>query len=177
MGPLRGDQGKRAAAPAGRLSHLDERGGARMVDVSAKSESERLAVAGCRVLLAPATLELLAGGGLPKGDALAVARIAGIMGAKRTPDLVPLCHPLPISGVEIALDLEPDAVVITATVRTAARTGVEMEALTAAATAALALYDMVKGVQRDARIDDLRLLAKRGGRSGDYVAPDAEPPA
>ena len=177
MGPLRGDPGRRAAAPAGRLSHLDERGGARMVDVSAKSESERLAVAGCRVLLAPATLELLAGGGLPKGDALAVARIAGIMGAKRTPDLVPLCHPLPITGVEVALELEPDAVAITATVRTTARTGVEMEALTAAATAALALYDMVKGVQRDARIDGLRLLAKRGGRSGDYVAPDAEPPA
>jgi cyclic pyranopterin phosphate synthase len=145
-----------------------------MVDVSAKPSTERLAVAGCRVLLSPATLELVAGGGLPKGDALAVARIAGIMGAKRTPDLVPLCHPLPITGVEVDLRLEPDAVAITATVRTTARTGVEMEALTAAATAALALYDMVKGVQRDARIDGLRLLAKRGGRSGDYVAVDPE---
>jgi cyclic pyranopterin phosphate synthase len=145
-----------------------------MVDVSAKPTTERLAVAGCRVLLAPATLELLAGGGLPKGDALAVARIAGIMGAKRTPDLVPLCHPLPITGVEVDLRLEPDAVAITATVRTTGRTGVEMEALTAAATAALTLYDMVKSVQRDARIDGLRLLAKRGGRSGEYLA---EPPA
>ena len=176
MGPLRENPGRRTAPP-GRLSHLDERGGARMVDVSAKSETERLAVAGCRVLLAPATLELLAGGGLPKGDALAVARIVGIMGDKRTPELVPLCHPLPITGVEVALELGPEAVEITATVRTTARTGVEMEALTAAATAALALYDMVKGVQRDARIDGLRLLAKRGGRSGDYVAPDAELPA
>jgi len=148
-----------------------------MVDVSAKPTTERLAVAGCRVLLAPATLELLASGGLPKGDALAVARIAGIMGAKRTPDLVPLCHPLPITGVEVDLRLEPDGVAITATVRTTARTGVEMEALTAVATAALALYDMVKGVQRDARIDGLRLLAKRGGRSGEYVAADTEPPA
>jgi cyclic pyranopterin phosphate synthase len=153
-----------------RLGHLDERGAARMVDVSAKPESQRVAVAGCRVLLAPATLGLLAGGGLPKGDALAVARVAGIMGAKRTPDLVPLCHPLPITGVEVDLALEDDAVRITATVRTTARTGVEMEALTAAATAALSLYDMVKGVQRDARIDGLRLLAKRGGRSGAYEA-------
>jgi cyclic pyranopterin phosphate synthase len=153
-----------------RLGHLDERGAARMVDVSAKPESERVAVAGCRVLLAPATLGLLAAGGLPKGDALAVARVAGIMGAKRTPDLVPLCHPLPITGVEVDLALEDDAVRITATVRTTARTGVEMEALTAAATAALSLYDMVKGVQRDARIDGLRLLAKRGGRSGTYEA-------
>jgi len=161
--------------PEPRLTHVDERGAARMVDVSAKPESERVAVAGCRVLLAPATLALLAGGGLPKGDALAVARVAGIMGAKRTPELIPLCHPLPITGVEVALALEADAVAITTTVRTTGRTGVEMEALTAAATAALALYDMVKGVQRDARIDGLRLLAKRGGRSGDYRAPDALP--
>ena len=153
------------------LSHLDQHGAARMVDVSAKPETERVAVAGCRVLLAPATLELLAGGGLPKGDALAVARVAGIMGAKRTPDLIPLCHPLPITGVEVDLAVEADAVRVTATVRTTGRTGVEMEALTAAATAALALYDMVKGVQRDARVDGLRLLAKRGGRSGEYTAP------
>jgi cyclic pyranopterin phosphate synthase len=172
MGPLRGGPAREPGEP--RLPHLDEGGAARMVDVSAKPESERTAVAGCRVLLAPATLELLAGGGLPKGDALAVARVAGIMGAKRTPDLVPLCHPLPITGVEVDLALELDAVAITATVRTTARTGVEMEALTAAATAALALYDMVKGVQRDARIDGLRLLAKRGGRSGEYLAPAGE---
>ncbi|HYY80495.1 MAG TPA: cyclic pyranopterin monophosphate synthase MoaC [Actinomycetes bacterium] len=141
-----------------------------MVDVSAKPESERVAVAGCRVLLSAETLALLTEGGLPKGDALAVARVAGIMGAKRTPDLVPLCHPLPLTGVEVDLAVEADAVRITATVRTTARTGVEMEALTAASVAALALYDMVKGVQRDARIDGLRLLAKRGGRSGAYEA-------
>jgi cyclic pyranopterin phosphate synthase len=153
------------------LSHLDEHGAARMVDVSAKPETDRVAVAGCRVLLAPETLELLAAGGLPKGDALAVARVAGIMGAKRTPELIPLCHPLPITGVEVDLAVEADAVRVTATVRTTGRSGVEMEALTAAATAALALYDMVKGVQRDVRIDGLRLLAKRGGRSGEYTAP------
>jgi cyclic pyranopterin phosphate synthase len=201
VGPLRGDPSKRpvvprpAAAPGSpaagspppapsepaagdrQLTHLDERGAARMVDVSSKPTTERVAVAGCRVLLAPATLELLASGGLPKGDALAVARVAGIMGAKRTPDLVPLCHPLPITGVDLDLRVEEDGVAITATVRTTGRTGVEMEALTAAATAALTLYDMVKGVQRDARIDGLRLLAKRGGRSGEYVAADVEPPA
>ena len=152
----------------GDLSHLDDQGAARMVDVSAKPETERVATAGCRVVLAPETLELLASAGLPKGDALAVARVAGIMGAKRTPELIPLCHPLPITGVEVDLALEADAVRVTATVRTTGRTGVEMEALTAAATAALTLYDMVKGVQRDVRVEDLRLLAKRGGRSGDY---------
>ena len=157
----------------GELSHLDEHGAARMVDVSAKPETERVAVAGCRVVLAPETLRLLAAGGLPKGDALAVARVAGIMGAKRTPDLVPLCHPLPLTGVEVDLAVDADAVQITATVRTTARTGVEMEALTAAAIAALALYDMVKGVQRDARVDGLRLLAKRGGRSGEYTTTTA----
>ncbi len=160
----------------GELSHLDEHGAARMVDVSAKPETERVAVAGCRVVLAPETLQLLAAGGLPKGDALAVARVAGIMGAKRTPDLVPLCHPLPLTGVEVDLAVDADAVQITATVRTTARTGVEMEALTAAATAALALYDMVKGVQRDARVDGLRLLAKRGGRSGEYTAAGGSAP-
>jgi len=149
----------------GELSHLDDQGAARMVDVSAKPETDRVATAGCRVVLAPETLELLASAGLPKGDALAVARVAGIMGAKRTPDLIPLCHPLPITGVEVDLALEPDAVRVTATVRTTGRTGVEMEALTAAA-----LYDMVKGVQRDVRVEDLRLLAKRGGRSGEYLA-------
>ncbi len=154
--------------PVDGLTHLGPTGAARMVDVSAKQETRREAVAGCRVLLAPATLELLTSGGLPKGDALAVARVAGIMGAKRTPELIPLCHPLPLTGVEVDLAVEADAVAITATARTTARTGVEMEALTAAATAALALYDMVKGVQRDVRIDGLRLYAKRGGRSGGW---------
>jgi molybdopterin molybdotransferase len=168
---LAGPGGAVAGGPGmGELSHLDDQGAARMVDVSAKPETERVATAGCRVVLAPETLELLASAGLPKGDALAVARVAGIMGAKRTPELIPLCHPLPITGVEVDLALEADAVRVTATVRTTGRTGVEMEALTAAATAALTLYDMVKGVQRDVRVEDLRLLAKRGGRSGDYVA-------
>ncbi len=154
----------------GGLTHVDAAGAARMVDVSAKPETEREAVAACKVVLDPATVELLTAGGLPKGDALAVARVAGIMGAKRTPELIPLCHPLPITGVEVALATQADGVVVTATVRTTARTGVEMEALTAAATAALSLYDMVKGVQRDARIEGLHLVAKRGGRSGEYVA-------
>jgi len=163
-----GDLTPDGPGPGARLTHLDPSGAARMVDVSAKPETRREAVAGCRVLLAPATLELLASGGLPKGDALAVARVAGIMGAKRTPDLIPLCHPLPLTGVEVDLAVEADAVAITATARTTGRTGVEMEALTAAATAALTLYDMVKGVQRDVRIDGLRLHAKRGGRSGDW---------
>jgi cyclic pyranopterin phosphate synthase len=140
-----------------------------MVDVSAKPFTERLAVAGCRVLLAPATLDLLAGGGLPKGDALAVARVAGIMGAKRTPDLVPLCHPLPITGVEVDLELEPGAVAITATVRTTARTGVEMEALTAAAVGLLTIYDMVKATDRGMTIGKIRLEEKSGGKSGHYV--------
>ena len=154
----------------GELSHLDEQGRARMVDVSAKPETERVATAGCRVVLAPATLELLAAGDLPKGDALAVARVAGIMGAKRTPELIPLCHPLPITGVEVDLVPEDGAVRITATVRTTGRSGLEMEAQTAAATADLTLYDRVTGVQRDVRVEDLRLLAKRGGRSGEYRA-------
>src|SRR4029453_11965990 len=168
--PLGPALGGPVTEPTRRLSHLDESGAARMVDVSAKPETEREATAGCRVVLAPETLELLASGGLPKGHPLAVARVPGIMGAKRTPDLIPLCPPLPITGVEVDLALEADAVRVTATVRTTGRTGVEMEALTAAATAALTLYDMVKGVQRDVRVEDLRLLAKRGGRSGDYVA-------
>jgi cyclic pyranopterin phosphate synthase len=155
-----------------RLTHVDAEGAARMVDVSAKPESERVAVAGARVVLAPATAALLAAGGLPKGDALAVARVAGIMGAKRTAELIPLCHPLPITAVDLDLTVEDGGVAIRATVRTTARTGVEMEALTAAVTAALALYDMVKAVQRDVRITDVRLLAKRGGRSGAWTAED-----
>ena len=153
-----------------RLTHVDESGAARMVDVSGKDVTARTATATGRVDLSAECVALLRGAGVPKGDALAVARVAGIMGAKRTPDLIPLCHPLPITGVEVDLALEADAVRVTATVRTTGRTGVEMEAMCAAATAALTLYDMVKGVQRDVRVEDLRLLAKRGGRSGEYVA-------
>jgi len=163
----------------GGLTHLDQRGAARMVDVSAKPETRRVATATATVLMAPATAALLAAGELPKGDALAVARVAGIMAAKRTPELIPLCHPLPVSAVEVDLEVQHAAVQVTATVGTTGRTGVEMEALTAAAVAALTLYDMVKGVQRDVRVDGLRLLAKSGGRSGVYRAagPGGAPPA
>lgn len=159
----------------GGLTHLDAAGAARMVDVSAKPESAREAVAGARVVVSRETAALLADGQLPKGDALAVARVAGIMGAKRTPELIPLCHPLPITGVDVTLEVGETAVDIRATVRTTGRTGVEMEALTAATVAALSLYDMVKGVQRDVRIEGVRLLAKRGGRSGEYRADEAPP--
>ena len=157
----------------GELSHLDEQGRARMVDVSAKPETERVATAGCRVVLAPETLELLAAGDLPKGDALAVARVAGIMGAKRTPDLIPLCHPLPISGVTLDLAFEDGAIRATATVRTTHSTGVEMEAMTAVSVALLTIYDMAKALDRGMTIGDVRLLAKSGGRSGDFTARDA----
>lgn len=155
------------------LSHLDARGRATMVDVSGKPVTRRVAEASCRVLLAPELVSRL--DSLPKGDAFAVARLAGIAGAKRTGDLVPLAHPLPLDQVEI--EIEPDAepgaggraqVRIRSRVVTTARTGAEMEALTACATAALALYDMVKAVEREAVITDLRLEAKSGGARGDY---------
>ncbi|MBL1067440.1 cyclic pyranopterin monophosphate synthase MoaC [Streptomyces sp. 7-21] len=150
------------------LTHLNEAGDARMVDVSGKPVTARTARATGRVLLAPATLSLLRDGGVPKGDALATARIAGIMAAKRTPDLVPLCHPLALSGVSVDLALAEEAVEITATVRTTDRTGVEMEALTAVSVAALTLVDMVKAVDRHAVISDVRVEEKTGGASGDW---------
>jgi len=150
------------------LTHVDASGAARMVDVSDKDVSDREAVAVGRVLVSPRVVELLRGEGLPKGDALAVARVAGIMGAKRTPDLVPLCHPLSITGITLDLSVADDAVDIVATVRTTDRTGVEMEALTAVAVAALALVDMVKAVDRGAVISDVRVLRKSGGRSGTW---------
>ncbi len=153
-----------------RLSHVDEQGAARMVDVSAKDVTARSATASGRVLVSAEVVRLLRGEGVPKGDALAVARIAGIMGAKRTPDLIPLCHPIAISGATLDLDVADDAVEITATVRTTDRTGVEMEALTAVSGAALSLYDTAKAFDRAARIDGVRLLAKSGGKSGDYRA-------
>jgi cyclic pyranopterin phosphate synthase len=152
-----------------RLSHVDEGGAARMVDVSTKDVTAREARASARVLLNAEVVALLRGDGVPKGDALAVARVAGIMAAKRTPDLVPLCHPIAVSGVSVDLEVTDEGVEITATVRTTDRTGVEMEALTAASVAALALYDMVKGVDRSAVITDVRVDAKSGGRSGDWV--------
>ena len=151
-----------------RLTHVDESGAARMVDVTGKDVTARVAVASGRVLVSAQVVGLLRGDGVPKGDALGVARVAGIMAAKRTPDLVPLCHPLAISGVEVELTVEDDAVAITATVRTADRTGVEMEALTAVSVAALTVVDMVKAVDKAAVITDIRVESKTGGKSGDW---------
>ncbi len=139
-----------------------------MVDVSGKDVSDRRAVATGRVLVSPRVVELLRGEGVPKGDALAVARLAGIMGAKQTPSLIPLCHPLAISGVTVDLAVADDAVEITATVRTTDRTGVEMEALTAVSVAALTVVDMVKAVDKAAVITDVRVESKTGGKSGDW---------
>jgi cyclic pyranopterin phosphate synthase len=161
-----------AAAPG--LTHLDERGAARMVDVGAKDVTERTAIATCHVELAPATAALLADGALPKGDAVALARVAGIQAAKRTPELIPLCHQVALTGVQVDVDVDRDAgrVTITATVSARDRTGVEMEALTAASVAALTVYDLVKAVQKDALIGGLHVVRKTGGRSGDLgVAP------
>ena len=154
--------------PEPRLTHVDETGAARMVDVSAKAVTARQASARGRVLLSPTAIGLLRSGDIPKGDALAVARIAGIQAVKRTPELIPLAHPVAVHGVVVDLDVADDGVDITATVRTADRTGIEMEALTAVAVAALALIDMVKAVDKHARITDVRVTAKSGGRSGDW---------
>ena len=151
-----------------RLTHVDETGAARMVDVSGKDVTARVATASGRVLVSEAVIGLLRGEGVPKGDALAVARIAGIQAAKQTPALVPLCHPLAVSGVTVDLTVADDAVEILATVRTTDRTGVEMEALTAVAVAALTVIDMVKAVDKGAVITDVRVEAKSGGRSGDW---------
>lgn len=153
-----------------RLTHVREDGTAHMVDVSEKAVTSREATAQAVLVTRPDVIELLANGGLPKGDALAVARIAGIMAAKRTPELVPLCHPLPLSRVAVDLAPQRDRVVVQATVRTRGVTGVEMEALTAASVAALTLYDMVKAVDKAASIEDTRVLAKSGGKSGDWSA-------
>jgi cyclic pyranopterin phosphate synthase len=153
------------------LTHIDEHGRARMVDVGGKPETERLAVAQAEVCMQAKTLELIRSGALKKGDVLTVAQIAGIAAAKRTADLIPLCHPLPISHVQVdlALDERIPGVVIQASVRTTGRTGVEMEALTAACVAALTVYDMAKAAEKTMRIQNVRLVEKRGGRSGDVV--------
>jgi cyclic pyranopterin phosphate synthase len=151
------------------LTHVDETGAARMVDVSGKVKSRREAVASGRVLVSAVVVSLLRGEGVPKGDALGVARVAGIMAAKRTPDLVPLCHPLALSGVTVDLTVGDDAVHITATVRTTDRTGVEMEALTAVSVAALTVVDMVKAVDKAAVITDIRVESKTGGKSGPWA--------
>ncbi|WP_433372453.1 cyclic pyranopterin monophosphate synthase MoaC [Actinoplanes sp. CA-142083] len=157
------------------LSHVDETGAARMVDVSAKAVTTRLAVAAGRVVTTPEVIALLQAEGLPKGDAVAVARLAGIMGAKRTPDLIPLCHPIGLHGVVVDLELTANAIEITATTRTADRTGVEMEALTAVATAGLAMIDMIKAVDPAASIESVRVLRKEGGKTGDWVRPEDRP--
>ncbi|HEY6042595.1 MAG TPA: cyclic pyranopterin monophosphate synthase MoaC [Anaerolineae bacterium] len=157
-----------------KLSHLDEQGRAQMVDVGAKPDSERIAIAKGSVRMQHATLDLIQTGGIPKGDVLAVARVAGIMGAKKTSDLIPMCHPLLIHDIEVAFEVDAAehtdefAVVnITATAKCFGKTGVEMEALTAVTTAALTVYDMVKAVDRGVRIDNVRLVFKAGGKSGE----------
>jgi cyclic pyranopterin phosphate synthase len=154
------------------FTHLDESGDARMVDVAAKDVSDRRAVAESFVRVGPEVVTLLRGEGVPKGDALAVARIAAIGGTKRTADLVPLCHPIAIHAVDVDLQVEDAGVRITVAVRTADRTGVEMEALTGASVGALAMIDMVKGVDRSAMIERVVLLEKSGGRSGHYLRPE-----
>ncbi len=157
---------------SGKLTHFDEAGQAHMVDVSAKEITDRTAIATGQVIMEPATLALVMDGTAKKGDVLGVARLAGIMGAKKTADLIPLCHPLPVT--KVALDLVPDqelpGVRITATVKTSGQTGVEMEALTAVSTAALTVYDMLKAAEKGMRIEGIKLLAKTGGKSGTYEA-------
>ncbi|NWG12988.1 MAG: cyclic pyranopterin monophosphate synthase MoaC [Acidobacteria bacterium] len=150
------------------LSHVDEAGRARMVDVSAKKRTKRTAVAEAFVRLSPATMELLMEGNLPKGDAIETARIAGIVAAKKTPDLIPLCHPLLLTNVEVRAESHADGVRFVSQVSCLGQTGVEMEALTAASVAALALYDMVKAVEREAVIEKVSLIEKTGGRSGRF---------
>lgn len=155
------------------FTHVDERGAARMVDITGKDVTVRTAVASGLLRMAPSVVELLRGPGVAKGDAIGVARVAGIMGAKRTPDLIPLCHPIALHGVEVDCEVVDEGVAIRANVRTADRTGVEMEALTAVAIAGLALIDMVKSVDRSAVLTDVRLDSKSGGRSGEYRRPEA----
>lgn len=155
-----------------KLSHVDSSGRAKMVDVGHKDSTQRIAVAGCSVELSNETMALLMEQALPKGDALNTARIAGVMAAKRTHELIPLCHPLALSYVDVEFDVQPKTATIhiTAEARTAGQTGVEMEALTAAQVAALTVYDMCKAVQKDIKITDCRLLLKTGGKSGTYKA-------
>jgi cyclic pyranopterin phosphate synthase len=157
---------------APKLTHLGKSGEARMVDVSAKETTERVAIAEGRVVMSRDTLDLVLKGDAKKGDVLGAARIAGIMGAKRTHDLIPLCHPLPITKVEIVIEPErkKSSLIVTATVKVKGQTGVEMEALTAVSVACLTIYDMVKAVERGMSIENIRLVEKRGGKSGHYRA-------
>jgi cyclic pyranopterin phosphate synthase len=163
--------GSPAAGPGRALTHLDDAGQARMVDVSAKNVTARTATATGRVLLSGQAVAALRDGTVPKGDALAVARIAAIQGAKRTPDLIPLCHPIGLHGVTVGLTVTDDGVTIEVTARTADRTGVEMEALTAVTVGALALIDMIKAVDPAATITDVKVIEKTGGKTGHWSRP------
>jgi cyclic pyranopterin phosphate synthase len=153
-----------------KLTHLNAAGEAHMVDVGAKAVTSRVAVAGGRINMGPQALAAIREGAVKKGDVLATARIAGIMAAKKTSELIPLCHPIAISAVAVELVLEADGVAVTATVSTAGQTGVEMEALTAASVALLTVYDMAKALDRGMVVEGVRLLEKRGGKSGDWIA-------
>jgi cyclic pyranopterin phosphate synthase len=155
-----------------KLTHLDSSGTARMVDVGHKADTERIAIAAGEVTMQPDTLRLIREGAIKKGDVLTIARIAGIMAAKRTAEIIPLCHPLPLTHLDIELTLDDitSRVLIQATARTIGKTGVEMEALTAVSVAALTIYDMAKAVDRGMQIQNVRLLEKHGGKSGDYIA-------
>src|SRR5215218_512828 len=166
---MAGKSSKDKAFKAGSaLTHIDASGEARMVDVSAKQATERTAVAEGRVVMTRATLDLIVSGNAKKGDVLGTARIAGVMAAKRTAELIPLCHPLALSFVDVRAEVEDDGVRLEAEARLRARTGVEMEALTAASVAALTVYDMVKGLEKGVEIRAVRLLEKSGGKSGDW---------
>jgi cyclic pyranopterin phosphate synthase len=164
----RGRKAPRKPKPAGRLTHFDDAGAAHMVDVGAKPETARLAIASGTIAMAPATAEAVRTGRIGKGDVLGVARLAGIQAAKRAADLIPLCHPLRLTGVDVDLEVRGDTVAITATVRAFDRSGVEMEALAAVAAAALTVYDMCKAIDRGMVISDVRLDEKRGGKSGTW---------
>jgi len=154
--------------PSNKLTHLDSKGRARMVDVGDKPHTTRTARAEARLLATAETLELVRSGGAKKGDVITVAEIAGVMAGKKTADLIPLCHPLPLSKINVKIEIEDSALRVTAETRTTGQTGVEMEALTAAGVAALTLYDMLKAVDKSMTIDGLRLLEKTGGASGDF---------
>jgi cyclic pyranopterin phosphate synthase len=166
--PAGGSDGKQSSEQP-QLTHLDERGSARMVDVGSKPDTERIAVARGEVTLSPETLDLIREGKTPKGDVLAVARVAGIMAAKKTPDLIPLCHPIILSSVHLDFEMQDWGIEITATAKTTGPTGVEMEALTAVSVAALTIYDMLKAVERNAVITNIRLEYKEGGKSGKWT--------
>jgi cyclic pyranopterin phosphate synthase len=156
------------------LTHLDAEGHVQMVDIGHKPDTERVAIAKGEVLMRPETLRLIVEGSLPKGDVLTTAQLAGILAAKQTPNLIPLCHPLLLTKVDVAFEIDKEAsrIEITATVRTRGKTGVEMEALTAVSVAALTIYDMAKAVEKSMRIHDIRLVRKSGGKSGDVILED-----